>query len=124
MLTPIRYYIGGRISSGKQGFSFIHIEDLIRAFDFMISNSLVQGKYNLCAPSPSTNKEFTKLLAKAHHRPAFMVIPKFFLRLMYGKRAEMLIYGQKVIPERLKLAGFQFLYPDAESVINNLLISR
>jgi uncharacterized protein len=124
MLGPVKYWLGGRISTGKQGFSFIHLEDLIRAVDFMIANPSVRGNYNLCAPMPSTNKEFTALLAKAHRRTSFMVIPRFLLRMLYGRRADMLIYGQKVIPERLTLAGFQFLYPDAASVIHSLHLKK
>ena len=110
--------LGGKIASSKQALSFIHIEDIVRAFQFFIENRNTNGIFNLAAPNITTNAEFTRALAKAVKRPAFFTVPAFALKLLYGKAAQIMINGEKVYPKRLLEEGFEFKYATIESALN------
>jgi len=118
MLLPFRLGLGGVIGSGKQAFSWIHLDDLVRAFEFAIENDSVSGAYNLTAPQPTTNEGLTKALAHALHRPAFLPVPEFALRLIYSEGAKVLTDGQTAIPKRLLESGFKFSFCNIEEAIN------
>ncbi len=120
MLPPFKLGLGGPITGGKQGFSWIHIDDLMRAYRFVIERKL-DGIFNLTAPQITDNALFTKELAAALNRPAVMPIPAFGLRLAYGEGAVSLTTGQKVLPERLLNEGFEFRYPDLKKAFGELL---
>lgn len=121
-LTPLfKAGLGGRISTGKQGFSFIHYIDLCRAVSWMIDHSQCSGIFNLTAPEYTTNALFTKTLAKECHRPAFFTVPETALRLVYGEAAVALLCGQFVYPRRLLECGFEFRYPDIVSAVKAVL---
>jgi uncharacterized protein (TIGR01777 family) len=121
-LTPLfKVGLGGRIGSGKQGFSFIHIRDLCRSVEFLTGNSACSGICNLTAPGYVTNAEFTKSLASACHRPALFTVPGLALKLLYGEAAVALLKGQFVYPGHLLEHGFVFLYPDIDSAIRSLV---
>jgi len=115
--------LGGRIGSGKQGFSFIHILDFCRIAAFLAENSQCNGIFNLTAPEISTNLLFTKALAKACHRTAFFTVPETALKLIYGKAAVALLQGQSVYPQHLLECGYQFAYPDLGNAIGDILAS-
>lgn len=115
---------GGKIGSGKQPFSFIHYHDFCRAVEHLIENKPCKGIFNLTAPVISTNIEFTRMLAKACHRPAFFSVPEIALKMIYGKAAVVLTRGQKVYPKQLLDSGFQFKYPDIASAIENLISQK
>ncbi len=113
--------LGGRIGSGKQGFSFIHYTDICRAVSFLIENNQCSGVFNLTASKYTTNKFFTKTLAKQCHRPAFFIVPETALRLVYGEAAVALLSGQFVYPQHLLDCGFEFRYPDIDSAVKAVL---
>jgi len=119
MLLPFRLGIGGTVGDGSQAFSWVHTEDLIRAFIMAIEVDSVTGIYNLCAPEPSTNRALTKALAKTLGRPAFLRIPEFVLRLQYGQAADVLTKGQSVYPKRLTEAGFRFIFSDLQEAVRD-----
>lgn len=114
--------LGGKISDGKAWLSWIHIDDLAKVIKFAIENEKIQGIYNVVAPNPVTNKEFTETLAKILKRPAFFTVPKFGLKLLFGAElAEIVLTAsQRVKPERLINAGFKFNYEDIESTLRSL----
>ncbi len=120
MLRPFKIGLGGRIGKGRMWFSFIHIKDLVAAIDLFMQNGETQGIYNLCAPNPVTNKEFTKKLSKALNRPGFMIVPEFVLRLRYGKAADVVINTAKVTSDRLSTAGFKFQFPTIDESLKDL----
>lgn len=120
MLLPFKMGLGGPIASGKQGFSWIHINDLVNAYLFVIEQQL-QGVFNLTSPNPIDNATYTRALGKVLHRPVFMPIPAFALKLVFGEGALMLTTGQKVLPEKLLKAGFVFKHPDIEEALADLL---
>lgn len=119
MLLPFKLGIGGTIGDGKQPFSWIHIKDLIRAYQTVIENPAYEGIYNLTAPNPTTNKGLTNALGKALSRPTFFPVPKFVLRLKFGEGSQILTMGQNVIPKKLMDNGFTFLFPDIEMAVSD-----
>lgn len=121
MLPVFKAGLGGRIGSGKQSFSFIHISDFCRAIEHLIVHNGSAGVYNLVSPEPTTNKLFTNILSGILHRPAFFIVPGFALKLIYGEASEMLTKGACVKPARLLNEGFQFQFPDISSAIVELL---
>ena len=123
MLTPFKAGLGGTIGDGSQPFSWVHIDDLIRAYDRVMNDSSCEGIYNLTAPNPTTNKGLTKALSAALHKPAVLQIPRFLLRLQFGEGAQVLTKGQKVLPKRLLDAGFQFKFSDIEAAVRDCVVS-
>lgn len=120
MATPIKMGIGGRVAKGTQGFSVVHEQDLIAAFDHAISEPIMKGTYNLSMPVKINNKDFTKKLAKALKRPSFMIIPGFMLRLLYGQSSVILTKGQHAYPEALLKSGFKFKFDTVDKLIAKL----
>jgi hypothetical protein len=100
--------MGGIIGSGKQGFSFILIDDLVRIFVFVIREN-IYGIVNAVSPLPVDNKIFTMELAKILNRPAIIPVPALFIKLLYGEGSCTILEGQKVIPARLIQKGFSFV---------------
>ena len=119
MITPFNLGLGGIIGSGKQHFSYIHIEDLIEVYKFVIENSL-DGVFNCTAPTPTTNYEFTKTLGRVLNRPIIFPIPEFVLKLIFSEGAKVLTDGQSVIPKRLVDLGFNFKYKNIDETMKNL----
>ncbi len=121
MLLPFKLSLGGKIGTGKYPFSYIHINDLARAYEFIIQNHNLKGCFNLCSPNPVTNEKFTKTLAKKLNRFAFLPVPIFVLKLIFGEGATVLSEGQKVYPKRLLQSGFVFEFETIEEVLKDLL---
>jgi uncharacterized protein (TIGR01777 family) len=121
MLVPFKLGVGGTIGDGSQAFSFIHIDDLTKAFDFVIKQPSLKGHFNLTTPHPITNKLFTKAFGTVLHRPTVLPLPTFVLKLLFGEGATVLVDGQSVLPSRLLEAGFTFDYPTIEVTLENLL---
>jgi uncharacterized protein (TIGR01777 family) len=122
MMLPFKAGLGGAIGDGTQAFSFVHIDDLARAYEHVIFHDALEGVFNLSSPKPSTNAKFTKSLAKKLHRPALVPVPPIALKAVYGEGAQVLCKGQAVYPKRLLESGFSFEYEDAESAIEDLVI--
>jgi len=120
MIKPFRFFLGGRIAGGKQGFSWIHIKDVMEIFNFIINKPDTSGVFNVCSPNPVTNAEFTKCISKVLKRPTFFNVPGFILKIIYGKAAEVIIKGQKASPEKLLKAGFVFSFPETFKAIKDL----
>jgi len=112
MLLPFRLGVGGRLGSGQQWMSWIHIEDLVALITFLIKESTVRGVFNATSPFPVTNREFTQALAEAVHRPAILPVPAFALRWMFGEMSEVLLGSQRAFPDAAQRAGFVFEHPD------------
>lgn len=121
MLPIFKAGFGGRIGTGRQPFPFIHISDLCRAIDHLISHQNSEGIYNLVSPQPATNSLFTAALASTLHRPAFFTVPEFALKLIYGGASEMLTKGSIVKPTHLQKEDFQFHFPDISSALADLI---
>lgn len=122
MLLPFRLFVGGKIASGKQGFSWIHIEDVMHALLFVIANPGLSGIVNFVAPQPITNQLFTRVAAEALGRPAWITIPGFVFRLLYGEGEVLVTKGQQVYPSRLLSAGYAFRYAEIKQALNSFLL--
>lgn len=121
MLTPFKLGLGGIIGSGKQAFSFIHLEDLLRAYLHVIENEKCEGVFNLTAPEPTTNLGLTKTLGKVLHRPTIFPVPEFVLKLIFSEGAKVLSDGQSAVPKRLEESGFKFEFTNIEEAIEDLV---
>lgn len=121
MALPVRLFMGGPLGSGTQGFSWIHIADEVAAIRFLLENEQAEGAFNLSAPEPLSNAEFTKILAKVLRRPYWLPVPAFLLRLILGEMSTLVLEGQFVLPERLQKLGFRFRFPRAEEALRDLL---
>ncbi|MEM5499885.1 TIGR01777 family oxidoreductase [Paraglaciecola mesophila] len=120
MVPPFKFGLGGPIGSGKQYMSWIHLEDMLDGLIHIIDNIECKGVYNFTAPNPVTNAEFSKTLASVLHRPSLLPMPSFALRVIMGEAADLLLYGQRVIPKRLQESGYQFHYPELEHALECL----
>jgi len=113
--------LGGTLGNGNQFMSFIHINDLCKAINFFLTNKKSEGIYNLTSPQPTTNKEFTHILASLLNKKAKYKIPLFALKLMYGKSHTVITDSLNVKPERLLNSGFEFDYPDINSALKECI---
>jgi len=121
MLPSFGLGVGGTIGNGLQAFPWIHIDDVVNAFVFAIENSQLSGAFNLTSPQRINNHNFTKTLAKTLKRPAFIPIPSWILKIIYGEGATALTSGQSIIPKRLPENGFNFRYTDIEQALRDIL---
>jgi uncharacterized protein (TIGR01777 family) len=122
MVKPFRFYLGGYLGSGRQWFSWIHLDDEIAAIKFLMENESLKGAFNLTAPQPVTMREFSKILGKVMHRPVWFNAPAFAARLAFGEMAdEMLLSGQKVLPKRLLNTGFDFKYTNVKQALVDII---
>jgi uncharacterized protein (TIGR01777 family) len=120
MLPLFRFGLGGKLSNGKQWWSWITLHDQIRAIAFLLENK-VTGPVNLTSPNPVTNSEFTAGLARALHRPALFPVPGFALRIVLGGFSAEVLGSKKVMPQALTEAGFTFDYPHISSALEKLV---
>ena len=121
MLTPFKFGLGGTIGKGLQSFSFIHLKDLLNAYSFVYENKELDGIFNLTAPKPTTNYDFTKALGKSLSRPTILPVPEFILNMIFSEGAKVLTDGQCVKPKRLIDNGFKFEFKNIDSCLNDLL---
>jgi hypothetical protein len=122
MLPAFRMGLGGKLGSGKQWWSWIHIDDMVGAVEYALEQDSLSGPVNFAAPNPVTNAQLTKTLAQVLSRPAFFQVPKFALKLALGHSAdELLLSGQRVEPEKLQDSGYAFKFPDLEGALKNLV---
>ncbi|MDH7499229.1 MAG: TIGR01777 family oxidoreductase [candidate division NC10 bacterium] len=120
MVPLFRHYLGGPIGSGRQWFSWIHLQDLEEAILFLMSHPEVSGPVNFCTPHPLRNQDLARALGKALHRPSFLRVPAFALRMLLGEFGSVLLEGQRVIPRKLLAGGFTFRYPEVEEALRDL----
>lgn len=121
MLAPFKLGLGGRLGSGRQYMSWIHIDDLTGIMLHAKENTSLRGPVNAVAPNPVSNREFTRALATALHRPAFLPVPGFALKILLGEFAEVLLGSQRAIPEALQQTGYTYTFPKIEEALKNLL---
>jgi uncharacterized protein len=121
MLIPFDLGIGGRMGNGRQWLSWVHKEDVLRAILHCIDHEGCNGAYNITAPQPVTNTDFSAALGKAMRRPAFLPLPAFQINLLFGAMGKaLLLSGQRVLPKRLQESGFQFRHPQADGALENI----
>jgi uncharacterized protein (TIGR01777 family) len=111
MALPFKLGVGGSLGSGRQYLSWIHLDDMVNGIEFLLNNENCSGPFNLTAPEPVTNKNFSKQLAKALSRPCLFFVPSVVMKIAMGESSTMLLEGQNVIPDKLIKAGYSFTFP-------------
>ena len=117
MLLPFKLGLGGRLGAGTQYMPWIHRDDMVSGLMHLLEHEQLSGPFNLTAPEPVTNAEFSRTLARVLGRPAFLPAPAFALRILLGEMARLLLTGQKAIPQRLTESGFEFHYESLEPAL-------
>jgi uncharacterized protein (TIGR01777 family) len=123
MLPPFRLGLGGRLGSGRQWMSWVHIDDVVGIVLHALHESTLLGPVNAVAPCPVTNTDFTLALGRAVHRPAVLPLPEAVLRLTLGEMSGILTASQKVLPCVAELSGYAFAHPDLDAALTDLLRS-
>ena len=121
MLPPFKLYAGGPIGSGRQWFSWIHIDDLVNLFLKALLDPSMQGVYNGTAPNPLRMKEFCETIGEVLNRPSWLPVPDFAIEALLGDGAVVVLKGQKVLPERTQATGFSFDYDEAKEAIKQIV---
>jgi hypothetical protein len=121
MLPPFTLGIGGKIGEGSQIVSWIHIDDLVRAYDFLIHHTTISGVVNITSPHPLSNAEQTRIMGEILHRPTFFTIPTWAVKLIFGEGSSVMLESKEVYPLVLKNEGFEFLYPTFESAFRVII---
>ncbi|MFW6127305.1 MAG: TIGR01777 family oxidoreductase [Thermodesulfobacteriota bacterium] len=121
-LVPLfKSYLGGPVGSGEQWLSWIHQQDQVRAFLFVLEHQELAGPVNFTAPKPVRNRDFAKALGQVLNRPAILPAPAFMLHLLYGEFADAILTGQRVLPQKLLAAGFEYQFPTIDQALQALL---
>jgi hypothetical protein len=117
MLPAFRMGAGGRLGSGQHWFPWIHREDVTAICRWLLENAGARGAYNVGAPNPVTNAEFTRALGRAIGRPTVLPMPEAALKLLFGEMSELLLVSDRMLPKRLLDEGFRFRYPELDQAL-------
>jgi uncharacterized protein (TIGR01777 family) len=120
MVPPFKMFLGGPLGSGNQWMPWIHIEDEIGLLLFLMESENARGAFNATAPHPVTMDEFAKSLGDALNRPSWVSVPPSALALMLGEMADVLVTGQRALPEAALKLGYDFKYPTIGEALKSL----
>lgn len=121
MLLPFRFCLGGRIGSGQQWMSWIHMADHLAITEMLLASPVAKGAFNLTSPNPVTNDTFTQTLARVLNRPALLPVPAWLIRVLAGEMAELFLGSQRVLPVRVMERGFHFGHESLEAAIRDAI---
>ncbi|MGA2503876.1 MAG: TIGR01777 family oxidoreductase [Anaerolineales bacterium] len=122
LMLPFRLFAGGPMGTGHQGFPWIHLADEVAAIRFLLDNNHALGVFNLSAPEPLSNADFSRILARVMQRPYWLPVPAFALRLLLGEMSALVLEGQYMLPKRLQELGFRFRFENTELALRDLLV--
>jgi uncharacterized protein len=120
MLPPFKMGLGGKMGEGSQVVSWIHIDDLVRGYDFLIRHTPIQGVVNFTAPNPLTNAQQTRIMGEILHRPALFAIPSWVVKLIFGEGSCVMLDSKEVVPAILIHEGFEFNYSTFEKAFQEI----
>lgn len=121
MITPYKFFAGGKLGSGQQWVSWIHIEDVARLIEYLIQTPDITGPVNVTAPNPVKMDEFGETISHILHRPNWIPAPSIAIKTLLGEMSILILEGQKVVPEKALNHDFQFSYPTLEKALYHLL---
>jgi uncharacterized protein len=121
MITPFKLFAGGPIGTGRQWFSWIHIDDLVNLILQALTNPAIEGVYNATAPNPVRMTDLSHTMGEVMHRPSWLPVPSFALEALLGDGAKVVLEGQQVLPKRTLDAGFDYQYPNLRSALTQIL---
>lgn len=120
MLTPFKFGVGGVVGSGKQWVSWVSLDDVVGAVNFVLDNESIRGAVNIASPNPATNEEFTKTLGSVLYRPTFLPLPEFAVHMVFGEMGDaLLLDSTKIRPKRLLDAGYKFKFPELKKALEH-----
>jgi uncharacterized protein (TIGR01777 family) len=117
---PYKMFVGGKVGSGKQWLSWIHVEDVSRAILFAINTNKMKGPFNVTSPNPQNMNDFGKILAGVLKRPYWIPVPSIALKMALGDKSQLVLKGQRVLPEKLIANGFSFKFPELEQALQHI----
>jgi uncharacterized protein (TIGR01777 family) len=121
VLLPFRLFVGGPLGSGKQRFTWIHVDDAVGLYDFAIRQRSIAGPLNMVAPEVPSQRDLARAIGRAMHRPAFFPVPGFLLRLALWGQADIVLHGRVAVPAKALAAGYAFRYPTVESAVTDVI---
>lgn len=121
MITPFKLFAGGPIGSGRQWFSWIHLEDIVNLILESLNKPELQGVYNATAPNPVRMSELSQTMGQVMNRPSWLPVPSFAIEALLGDGAIMVLEGQKVEPKKTLEAGFEYLYPNLKPALAQII---
>jgi hypothetical protein len=121
LLPTFKLGLGSIVGSGQQMMSWIHIDDMVNGILYLLQNDNQAGVYNFTAPHPVTNEDFSTCLAQTLKRPCFLTMPSLVMNLLFGEMADLLLFGQKVLPTKLEENGYTFRFPHLEEALHAIL---
>lgn len=124
MMLPYKLFAGGKIGSGEQWMSWVHIKDVVGAIAFSIENKSVEGPVNVTAPDPKQMKDFGRTLGKVMGRPHWFPTPGFALKTALGEMSVLVLEGQRVLPKKLEENGYKFFYSHLDDALSDILQSK
>lgn len=124
MTIPFKFFLGGPVGSGKQWFSWIHMDDEVGIIKYALEHESVSGPVNATAPNPVTNKELSSAIGRALSRPSWLAVPGFAIKLALGELGGLVLTGQRVLPEKVLEAGYKFKYTDIDLALKTIFSKK
>jgi len=124
MALPYRLFVGGKVGSGEQWVSWVHVMDVVRAILFALKNDTLRGPVNVTSPSPLQMNDFGKTIGAVLHRPHWMPVPSIAMKMVLGQKSALVLEGQHVVPEVLQQEGFEFMFPKLRYALEDLFSRR
>jgi uncharacterized protein (TIGR01777 family) len=121
VLLPFRLFVGGPLGSGRQRFTWIHVDDAVALYELAIREESIVGPINMVAPVVPTQRELARAIGRLIHRPAFVPVPAFVLRLVLWGQADIVLHGRVAIPAKALAHGYRFRHPTVESALRDVL---
>lgn len=121
VLLPFRLFVGGRLGSGRQRFTWIHVDDAVGLYDLAIRDSTIRGPLNMVAPEVPTQAELAQAIGREMHRPAVFPVPAAILRIVLWGQADIVLHGRVAVPAKALAAGYEFRCPSVESALHDVL---
>jgi uncharacterized protein (TIGR01777 family) len=121
MLLPYKLFVGGRVGSGQQWLSWVHVKEVVELITFALENEKVEGVLNCTSPHPVRMNEFGKVASKTLKRPHWLPAPGFALKIILGEMSDLILKGQKVYPQKAIDMGYQFNFPTLEEALEDLV---
>lgn len=122
MALPYKMGVGGKVGTGTQWVSWVHVSDVAKAIIYVIENNDFDGPFNLTSPDPKQMGDFGRILGKVLHRPHWIPVPSIALKLALGDKSRLVLEGQRVMPEKLLMHGFKFTYPELSKALENIYV--
>jgi uncharacterized protein (TIGR01777 family) len=124
VLLPFRLFVGGPLGSGRQRFTWVHVDDAIALYDLALRDQSIVGPLNMVAPEVPTQRELARAIGRQMDRPSFFRAPAFLLRLVLWGQADIILHGRVAIAAKALAAGYQFRHPTVESALRDVLGRR